>query len=474
MHKPFKTLVNAAVLSVLTQSAAQAGAFSLYTESSPAAIGNFAAGSAAEGRDASIGWYNPAGLVLIKEQQAVLGGVGVFPKATLSGTSTFIAPGPFGFPDYVESFRNIHGEKSALVPSFHYARPLGDRVTFGLSMVTPFGLATDWGDASPVRYQATYTELVTFNVSPQIGGKITDNFAIGGGLDLQYAQVKFNRVLGVPVLLSVLEDSPMLVDSRSYNKGDSYGLGFHAGILATSSDNHTRFGMNYQSQVRHKFHGSSRLSGPLADTGNIFLFDELDSGAVAVSDNLSSTDVTLPDIVTLSAYQDVNERVALLGSALYTGWSTFKTIQLNNVQAPIVSPIDGDITQGVVNSASAQNYKNVWRFALGANVQINPRFMMRLGGGYDATPTNNTDRDARLPDADRWALSLGGHWQMRNNLGFDLGYTRLFSKDTPVVNRTDTLTPTTFYNVTARGRVHANLIGAQLVWSIDKEGTSSI
>ena len=80
-HKPLKTIVSAAVLAVIAANAAYAGGFSLYTESSPAAIGNYAAGTAAEAADASIGWYNPAGLILIPEQQLVVGGVGVFPTA---------------------------------------------------------------------------------------------------------------------------------------------------------------------------------------------------------------------------------------------------------------------------------------------------------------------------------------------------------------------------------------------------------
>lgn len=72
MNKPLKSLVNAAVLSILATSAAHSAGFSLYTESNGASTGNFGAGVAAEASDASIGWYNPAGLVLIKNQQAVL------------------------------------------------------------------------------------------------------------------------------------------------------------------------------------------------------------------------------------------------------------------------------------------------------------------------------------------------------------------------------------------------------------------
>lgn len=467
MHKPLRTLVSAAVIGVLSTSAAYAGGFSLYTESSPAATGNFGAGIAAEGGDASIGWYNPAGLVLIQEQQAVFGGVGVFPKAKLSGVSTYRAPFlPFNLPDYHETFSGLNGGENAFVPAFHYALPLGENATFGLSVVSPFGLATDWGIDSPVRYQATYTELITTNVSPEIGGKLTENFAVGAGLDLQYARVKFNRVLGLPTLFGNIIPplNPMGADSLSYNKGNSFGVGFHAGVLAMSSDKHTRVGLNYQSKMKHTFHGYSRLSGPLANAGSVFL--PLDPTTIRRSEELSSNNIELPDVVTLSGYHDVNDQLALLGSAVYTGWGVFKTIQLNNVQAPGTGP-GGTITPIYANSTSSQNYKDAWRFALGANYRLNPLWMLRVGGGYDATPTNDIDRDVRLPDTDRWALSVGAHYQMKPDIGIDVGYTHLFSGSDPTVNKTDVLTPTSSYGVNANGRASADLVGIQAVWTMD-------
>lgn len=464
MYKPLRTLVSAAVLGVLAVNTVEAGGFSLYTESSPAAAGNFGAGIAAEGYDASIGWYNPAGLVLIRDQQAVFGGVGVFPVVKVSGTSRFHAPVTV-LPDYLQSFQDIHGEQDALVPSFHYALPLGENATFGLSMVSPFGLATDWGFGSPVRYQATFTELLATNISPSIGGKLTENFSLGAGLDLQYARVKFNRILGLPTLGDFLSSNPFAYDTLSYNKGHSYGVGFHAGVLGQFNDNHTRIGLNYQSKIKHTFHGYSTLSGPLANNGGNVFFP-LTPTTEATSSSLASEPTNLPDLVTLSGYQDVNEKLAVLGSLVWTGWSTFKTIQLNNVMAPNVSPL-GSVSTVLVNSASPQNYKDAWRFSLGANYKVNPLLMLRVGGGYDASPTNDIDRDMRLPDADRWALSVGGHYQFKPNIGFDLGYTHLFAANTPTINRTDFLSGTNFYNVTGSASASADLLGAQVVWIID-------
>lgn len=461
IQKPIKSIVSAAVISMMSTQAVQAGAFSLYTESSASAIGNYAAGVAAEATDASIGWYNPAGLVHLKKQEVLLSGVGVFPSSKLSGTSSYTTTvEDVSFPTYTQSFSGLQGAEDALVPAFHYARPLGENAAFGFSVVSPFGLSTNWGTTSPVRYQATLTKLMTINASPELAGKLTDNLSMGAGLDLQWAKVKFNSVLGSPALYQFFDEPPTLVDSTTNNQGHSFGIGLHVGLFSTFNDDHTRLGLNYQSKMSHKFYGSSTLTGLLADAPDLD-----DPNAIYRSNTLVSNTVNLPDVLTLSAYQDLTAKWALLGSVVYTGWSSFKSIELDNVAA--VSPT---LEQALVDSTAVENYRDTLRFALGANYHVNDKWMMRFGGGYDQTPTVAAERDVRLPDADRWALSIGSHYQVKPNVGVDVGYTYLFAVDDANVNKTQAVGTTSTTNVNARANVHAQLVGLQVVWAMDQVG----
>lgn len=471
VQKPMVTRISAAVIAVLAAGAAQAGSFSLYTESSVVAMGNYAAGIAAEAADASTGWYNPAGLALIHEQQAVMGGAGVFPSSKLSGTSTFATPGR---PNFVESYTNLQGARSAFIPSFHYAKPIGENATVGLSVIAPFGLSTDWDRNGPLRYAATYSELLTTNISPEIGGKLSEHFALGAGLDFQYASVKFNRMLGLPTIMPLLGLAASNVDSYSYNKGDSWGMGFHAGLMTMFNDNHTRVGLNYQSKMKHRFHGWSQLTGKLSNTMNLFVPGVVANAnplAKTWSNTLNSNNIELPDIVTLSGYHDVNDTFALLGSVVYTGWNSLKSIQLNNVAAAQVGlgPFGPVSSPALLNSRSTQEYKNAWRFALGGNYKVNEKMMLRAGGGYDQTPTNDENRDVRIADGNRWALSIGGHYQAKPSIGLDLGYTHLFAAGSVPVNKTERQgTSTSTFNVNATAKGTADLIGAQVVWTMDE------
>lgn len=470
MHKPLRTLVSAAVLGVLTTGAVHASGFALYGESAGYATGNYAAGAAAEAADASTGWYNPAGLALLHQKEAVFGGVGIFPTIQMNGTSTYSTT---GLQPYPQSFHGLSGDYNGFVPSSHFALPVGERTTLGLSVTAPFGLSTDWKPSSPVRYSATYTELLTANISPEIGTQVSEHFAVGAGMDFQWSRVKFNQMIGAPTLFQALDADPMIVDSSSKNKGASWGLGFHVGVLGMFNDNHTRIGVNYQSRVRHVFYGHSYFKGPLANDFDL-VAPELPADGVWKNYDLFSNSIVFPDVVTISGYQDVNDRLALLGSVVYTAWSTFKNIQLNNVPVPNISSTPPfAVSQANIINSVPENFSDAWRVAIGANYHVNDRIMLRLGGGYDQSPTNNRDRNIRLPDVDRWAIAVGAHYQMKPTLGFDLGYTHLFSGSNPSIHSDQQLSSTSSYRVDSdSGKFAADLVGGQVVWVLDKVETA--
>lgn len=465
IHNPLRTLVSMAVLGILATGSAQAAGFALYGEGAGYTAGNYGAGAAAEAADASTGWYNPAGLALLHEKEVVFGGTGIFPTMQINGTSTYETTGT---PLYVQRYQDLSGGYNGFVPAAHLAIPVGERTTLGLSITSPYGLATDWKPDSPVRYAGTYTELLTANISPEIGSQITEHFAVGAGMDFQYSRVKFNQTLGAPTLFQMLDENPSSVDSSSKNKGASWGLGFHVGVMGMFNDNHTRIGLNYQSRVRHVFYGHSFLKGPLAN--NFDLVGPVPNDGVWKNYDLFSNPIVLPDVVTLSGYQDVNDRLALLGSVVYTAWSTFKVIQLNNVPVPNISPTPPfPISRANAINTVPENFSDVWRVALGANYRVNQQLMLRVGGGYDQTPTNNTDRNIRLPDVDRWAVAVGAHYQWKPNLGFDLGYTHLFPGSKLGIHSRNQFSQTSSYSVDVdNGKFSADLVGGQVVWIIDK------
>lgn len=444
-------------LSFFMSLSVHAGGFSLYTEGSVSELSVFAAGSAAEAPDASIGWYNPAGLVLIKKNQALISGVGVFPRNTLSGMSTYNTPGVL---PYEQSFTHLQGARQATVPAIHIAHPIGDRATLGLSVVVPFGLGSDWGKTSPVRYSGTLSNLETIDLAPHMGVYITDHLSVGLGLDVQFARVTFNAVAGSPAALQYLQSigglvEPTTLDSTSDNQGNSMGVGFHGGLLTFFNNQHTRIGLNYQSEIQHRFEGESILTGRLAD------IDLTDPLATYENHGLISNDIRLPRIVTLSGYHAINNQWTLLGSVVYAGWHVFKETELNNVagysaELGIQSPL---------TVTSIDNYRDAWRFAIGSTFAVNERWMLRAGLGTDETPTVYDERNVRLPDTNRWAIAVGTHYQAYPSIAIDLGYVYLAGFGRSPLHKTQVFSDTANNSIDAWAHNTAQLAGVQVAWT---------
>ena len=120
------------------------------------------------------------------------------------------------------------------------------------------------------------------------------------------------------------------------------------------------------------------------------------------------------------------------------------------------------INSDLISVNIPQNYKNTWNFALGANIDVTPKWALKFGVGYDMTPTNDQDRNIQVPDENRFIASTGVAYHYSKALTFDLAYAHFFVQkasinNTVVINGTD---QTTVGNVDS----YANLLGFQMQW----------
>lgn len=448
------------LLTISTQ--ASASAFQLW-EQDAASIGNYHAGYAAEANDASTAWYNPAGIPRIQNQQVVAGAVAIASdfkyKGSVGVTETTFQFTPFPAPvPTTVTFNNVtaQGGAFAIVPNLHYVAPISDWIGFGFSIDAPFGLKTNYGDNTPMRYAATETSIRVVDISPSLGMRITDKASIGAGFDIQTAEAKFNSVAGLvePFGDVVLPE----YDSTSTNRATNTGYGFHLGFLYELTPC-TRMGISYHSQVVHHFSGSSKFEGPIAELAG--------AEVPFVSSSRATTNVTLPPYTTLSLFNKVSPNWAVMGSLTYTQWDTFKTLTLNGVSGVIdgVPPQLVEVSNNIQVSIP-EHYRNAWNLALGANYYPTDNITLRSGIGYDQSPVTDTYRNVQLPDNDRYVIALGGHFKATKNIGLDVGWTHFF------MNSTSSIHPPAQVNgaetVTTSGRVHggADVLSGGVTWDI--------
>jgi long-chain fatty acid transport protein len=430
----FSFMCVAGMLGLSTQ--AVAASFQLW-EQDGAGVGNYHAGRAALANDASTAFYNPAGIMLIKNQQFVASDVGIFTDIQYRGTAstnTYLG----GAPQSI----SIQGGGFSQVPDFHYVAPISEKFGFGLSVVAPFGLKTDYGRTTALRYVATATTLNVVDVSPVLGFNVTPTFSVGIGLDAQRMSARFNQtaVLGTSV-----------TDTTSTNKGFDTAYGYHMGALYQWKPS-TRVGLSYNSQVVHHIRGTSKAVGPVANLFN--------NGQPIVS-QYANASLTLPAFTTLSLYHQLNTKWALMGTVIYTQWSVFQNLRLKNLAGvtPQLLP-SNNITANVI-----EDYRNTWNFAVGADYYATENLTLRTGVGYDQTPTKNQYRNVQIPDNNRYAIALGGHYQGTKTLGFDLGWTHLFVPNTHIAPPLQ-VTGAQVSATNGSTNSSVDILGAQVTWDI--------
>lgn len=408
------SLLAATVLSVN----AHAAGFQLYSESGIVALGNGGAGIAAEGFDASTSTYNPAALVLLKKPEFLLAGIGIVPNSELTGTATETTT--LSIPLLPDATSVTGGQvnefqfgSSAFVPAFHAAYPFNDKIVGALSVTVPFGLGTRYEQNTAMRYGATDTKVEDIDISPAIAFKVNDMLALGIGVDFEHMNVDVNSVIALPVVnQGVFPPAIGTIDYLVQNNGKDWGIGAHGGVLLSFRDGGTRLGLNYMSQVSFDLEGTSTAIGP----GGPFISNTLNGGT------------KLPNSLAASFYHEVNKSFALLGTLVWEKWDVFQNLTLNNVATPV----------GTTNVTKPENYENAYRAALGFNYRLNDSFLVRAGGYFDETPVNDIDKDIRLPDSDRWGLTLGLHFDATKNLSFDVGYQHIFFNESAVNNSSTT------------------------------------
>ncbi len=440
MRKLFLSLSIASVLSLASNNA-MASAFELW-EQDGASVGNYHAGRAAIAEDASTAFYNPAGLVRMQNQEVVVAADPIVTDFKYSGTIAvntmpFLSPNNF----------NAQGGTFNVVPSAHYAAPintpLNKRVVFGLSLVSPFGLVTDYGNDTLMRYAATLSSLKTFDIAPSLGVAITDQFSVGAGADIEWLGAHLDLTGGLL--------APGVADTQATNSGSDTGYGYHLGALYQFTPR-TRLGIAYQSKIVHHIEGTSHFEGPIA---NLF------GGGSLSSQNFEARAV-LPPITTVSLFHSFNPCWDLMGSISYTQWSLFKNVVLHNVAgiAAALPPASTAITVVI-----PENYSNSWNYAVGGNYHLSDRWMFRGGLGYDQSPSNDVDRNAQLPDSSRIAAAIGGHYQPTNTWGFDLSWNHFFVMNTRLNNHVQAVGAQT---TTLNGSVHsrADVFGLQVKWDM--------
>ena len=402
----------------LAAAPAAAGGFYIQEQSTTEAGRAYSGEAAAADTPATV-FFNPAGMTELDGIQVEANAQALFVTARQENTGTTRSVP--GLPVQLPVSGNDGGNpfsQPLLVPSVYATAQVTDRLWVGLGVNSPFGVVVDYEDGFFGRYDSQTSDLFTLNVQPSIAYKLSDNFSIGGGLDIQYIDVTLDNA--VPNL------NPADPDGALSIQGDDISFGWNVG--ATLTFDPVRIGAHYRSRIKHTLDGEfdlSGLTGPLA--GN-----NVTTSATAP--------LTTPDIATVSVLFGTDTPYRFYGTWRWYNWSNFNEIR--------VEP------EGLPPQVSEQRYKDSWSMALGAEYDLSDRLTLRAGTMFDQSPITDEFRSTRVPDGDRTWLSAGASYDF-GAFTASLAYAHVFVKGEPI-DRTDTFFGGTPAAVDARVRANSS------------------
>ncbi len=410
--KRFKGFLAVAGMVVLVSTSAYASGFAIM-EQSVSGLGNAFAGGSAGAEDASTVYFNPAGMTRLEGTQFVGGVHAILPSFAFKNEgSTHVLT-----PQTTEGLIGDNGGDGGtlgVVPNLYITHALDNDWFVGLGINAPFGLVTEYDDEWVGRYHGVTSGIMTVNINPAIAYK-DGAMSLGFGLSLMYMDAELSQMIDFGTLTAAAGGIPQREDGKAELTADDWSYGFNFGLLYEPSED-TRIGVHYRSQVHQTLKGDADFTVPAKSQA---ILNALGSGAF--QDTSAQGSINLPDSLSFSVYHRFSPKFAMMADALWTNWATFEdlTMEFGNPEQP--------------DSVTTENWKAVWRLALGATYSYNEKLDLRCGVAYDETPIPSAEyRTPRLPDEDRIWLSAGAGYDIFANTRLDVAYTHLIGKDAKI------------------------------------------
>ena len=386
-------------------------------EQNGSGLGNAYAGSAAVAENASTIFYNPAGMTQLKGSEVSVGlvAVGTSFKFTDRGSSVGLLAGTGNGGD-AGGWGNI--------PDGYYSTAVNSDLYLGIGVGAPYGLKSEYTSPWLGAAQSSRFDVKTYNLNPSLAYRVNDAVSLGVGLSWQRMMAEYLRQVAVNTPSNAASSLRLALDGNSW--GWNVGALFHISPTA-------KVGVSYRSAISYDVTGNIEVTGPNAPTNAA-----LSSGAKA--------SLKVPDVFILSATQQLSDKWQILGDLSWTGWSTLPKLDVFRASGTLAQTLDTD-------------FRDSWRFALGANYQYDQAMKLKLGMAYDQTPVKGeATRLVSLPDNDRTWFSFGAQWVPAKGSTVDIGISYLLVPDANIDNN---------QSAQGRGRVVGNysnnawILGAQ-------------
>lgn len=326
--------------------------------------------------DPSAIFYNVAGIAQQRHTAFYAGGTAInFANEFAGDPNDAFTSGQKGFY-----------KRHTFVPPNAYAIvPIGSNLTFGVGVMAPFGLRTDWDDPWIGRQASRDANIKVLSVEPAVAWQSTSGvFAVGAGVEYRRGRAVLSRNQLQPNPFNGrISDVASSFLSTDWKSGTTWNVGvlFKPGTW--------RIGAAYRADMDLDFKGD--LTVTQIPTGTPI--DALVKAGLPPNQGAKTT-IPFPAVASLGIATTAIPNWDFEFDLTQTTWSRFKSLT-----------VTGD-TSGVLINRN-EDWDDTYSYRLGANHMVNPTWDVRFGVLYDENPEPISAVSPLLPDSDREGVTFG-------------------------------------------------------------------
>ncbi len=459
----------AAILAAVVAPSVLASGYKL-NEQGASGAGNAYAGRAAVVDDATVVFYNPAGMVKLKQAEITVGGSYIIPKGSFELESYTNGAGKtYTAEDMGPYSDGGNFASNAMIPYAYFATPINEYFAAGFGIFAPFGTNTDYSNDFVGGGFADQTQLSSIEFQPAVAYRLNDQLSIGFGLDITYMKgllskqvdtVPYNENLKylnggknpshAGLSFAELSDEQWASNEGFNNhyevSGDDWDIGYNLSLMWDINSDIT-VGVAYRSEMEFTLKGDSEFAqkqGVMGLTkaptdipttavsaGN-YIVAPVDGVTGSVPNQASEVPLTTPQSLTISYAHQLTDRLQLVAGSTWTQWSVFESFDVISTEStPGMIETLGGLGEGYIGHIE-ENWNDTVAVAVGINYQLNEDWLIRSGYANDQSPVSNEYRTARVPDNDREWISAGFNYRINQDLDVDFAFSYLFFEDTQV------------------------------------------
>jgi long-chain fatty acid transport protein len=179
--------------------------------------------------------------------------------------------------------------------------------------------------------------------------------------------------------------------------GKASGYGFNAGIYIKPNDR-LSIGLDYRSEVKVKVDGGS---------ADFTVPSSLEKYFPATT---FSTQIRLPQTISLGVGYLVTPKVKLAVDINYVGWKSYDSLIIDFA----------DNTDNLQDSHSPRLYQNTFIYRIGGQYQVKEKWAVRLGAYFDTSPVKSGYLTPETPDANKLGFTAGATFNVTKMIHLDV------------------------------------------------------